>query len=341
MKKINILIIITILLVFVALIFNHYQKSGGEGKNEIYVVTASPKDMRLLFANKQIDGALVHYPISADLVLNYNASYLLQSSEIWPNHPCCLLSTNMNDEDVIRALVWANLKAIEFINAPENESKVINYAVDFSGSDEEVIKDSLKHIKYVGYPNEEDVKKYYYKLKEASFFQKSLKEIGYENEEDFFSDLFNRAYYDFLEKNPNWKPNFIDKTVRLGYFPADLHHLPGYVALKEGYYNVFRKFDLTPFPQGLAVMEAYQKNLIDASYIGVPPLLLKQINSNIPVTIIGGANKEGSALVVKKDIESLEDLRGKTIAILGLGTMPDFLLRTVAEKAGLEFVLKK
>ena len=339
MKKITTITIGIILLIFVALILNTYQKSNDE--SEMYVVTMTAANMRPQFTAGNIDGALVHEPVAADLVFNYNASYLIQTSEIWPNHPCCLLSTNMKDDEAVQALVWAHLKATEFINDQNNEEKVINYATDFTGLGEKVVREAMKNLRYAEYPNEKEIKNYYYKLSEAGLFKKSLTELGYENDEDFFSELFNGSYYDYIKKNPEWEPGFIDKTVRLGYFSANLHHLAAYVALKEGYYAVFQKVELVSFPQGHAAMDAYLSNLIDASYIGVPPLLLKRINTNTPVTIIGGANEEGSALIVKNDIKSLKDLRGKTVAILGLGTMPDFLLRLVAEKAELEFKLKK
>ena len=343
MKRMDLLIIGIILLVCLTFVLNTYQKAGVG--NEIYIVTMSPANMREQFLAGNIDGFIAWEPFNADLVLNKNASYLVQSSEIWPNHPCCILSTKNEDKELIKALVWTHVKATEFINNESNKENVITYATEFTGMDEEVVKEALKHINFIEYPNEEEFKFYYHKLKESEFLKKTPEELGYGNLDEFLDDFLVRTYYDEvknkLAENSSWKPDFINKSVRLGYLTADLHQLSYYVALKEGFYSVFKDIEFFQFKNGPAVMNAYRANLIDAAYLGGAPATLKRINEDIHIKIIAGVNEVGSAIVVKEGIHSLKDLKGRTLATPGFGTVQDFILRMAAESVGLNVTLKK
>ena len=99
---------------------------------------------------------------------------------------------------------------------------------------------------------------------------------------------------------------------------------------------------MPPYANGPAVMEAFKNGDIDVSYLGGAPATLKRINDDTTIHVIAGANNIGSAIVVGKDsgIDSIDDLAGKTIAIPGFGTVQDFIVRIVAENAGLEVQLR-
>jgi NitT/TauT family transport system substrate-binding protein len=347
MKKKNIVYILVILLflAFFSVVINEKDENDNdnENDNDLYAVVVKAPMMKEQFTLGNIDGCLIHHPTAAEIVAGDNsASYLVHSSELWPNHSCCILTSKTKDDDVNMALTWAHVKATEFINDKKNRDKVIEYAQDFTGLDEDIIKESIEHILYVEYPNRKGIEEFYSKLENEDFFVKKIEELGYETEEIFFNDLFERKYYDYVKENPSWKPEIIEKKVSIGYFSANLHHLAAHIAKEEGYYDsVFSNLEMISFSEGNKVMDAYKANLLDASYIGVPPVLTRRINENIEIKIIGGANEEGSALIVKNDIQSLDQLVGKRIGIIGLGTMPDFLLRMVAEKAKINFHLQK
>lgn len=343
MKKINILLISAILLFFVIVTIYIHQKNSET--NEIYVVTMTPPNMIQQFIAGNIDGFIAWEPFNAYAVLNENASYLIQSSEIWPNHPCCVLTVKTSDEDVIEGLLWAHIKATEFINNEDNKEKVVSYAENFTGMDEDVVKEALKHINYIEYPNEEEFKLYFYNLNQSGLLTKTPMELGYNNNEEFLdSFLVNSSYNEVkekIERNPDWKPEFINKDIKVGYLTSDLHQLALYIGMKEGFYNIFKDVKFIQFQNGVEVMNAYRAGLIDAAYLGGAPATLNRINENIPIKIIAGANEIGSAIVVKKDITSLNDLKGKVIAIPGFGTVQDFLLRMAAGSVGLNVTLKK
>jgi len=50
-------------------------------------------------------------------------------------HPSCVLaiSEDLKDEDMIKALVWAEVKGTRFINNPVNREIVLEYGQEFSG----------------------------------------------------------------------------------------------------------------------------------------------------------------------------------------------------------------
>jgi len=346
MKRALATLLILTLLVASGCIFPAERETG-----VIYVTQMSPADMREQIEIGTIDGFIAWEPFNADAVVNGNGEYLLQSGDIWTNHPCCIFAIsdaaiNEWDEDTILALVWAHVKATEFINDANNRNATIQYAIEFTGKDAATIREAMQHINFVQYPDEEEIKIYYHKLNESGILKNHPSDLGYANEDVFFQDfLMGRYYQDVraqLDENPSWRPT-ASHTVRIGHLNADLHELAVYVAQEEGYYeavglssgdNLAIKGN---YMNGVAAMEAFKLGDIDACYLGAAPATLKRVNDDVKIHIVAGANEEGSAIVVDKSasINTIRDLEGKLIAIPGFGTVQDFLLRMAVEDAGL------
>ncbi len=315
--------------------------SGCAEEESVKLVKLSPPDMLEQIKIGKIDAFIAWEPFPSKAAKS-GQKILMSSGDIWKNHPCCVVAYKVGkaDEKMLEALVWAHVKATRFINDEKNWDKVVSYASQFTGLDEETVKMALRNIKYVEYPDEKEFRHYYEFLKEAAILKKSIKELGYESEDEFFEKFLRRDIYERvvtkLEENPNYVPEKAGK-IRLGYITADLHHLALYVALKEGYLDrVFEDVDLKQYPNGVAIMEAFKLGELDAAYLGGAPATLKRINDEIEISIIAGVNNEGSALVVKKEINSPKDLAGKTVAIPGFGTVQDFLMRKVLKEGGLK-----
>ncbi len=307
---------------------------------KVKVVTMSPRDMVEQLKLGEIDAFIAWEPFVSEAVVNGYGKIVATSADIWPNHPCCVVATANKDEELVTAIVWAHVKATRFINDPENREKVIQYAMEFTGKGREVVEEALSRIKYVEYPDEEEFLKYYENLKKGGYLKKDVKELGYESEDEFFHDFLYKDIYSYvasrLAENESWMPETVDRAVRMGYLTADLHQLAFYVALKEGYYEqVGLKVEPKEFANGVMEMEGFKNGEIDAGYLGSAPATLKRVNDDIRISIIAGANSEGSAIVAK-DVKSVAELAGKKVAIPGFGTVQDFLLRMVVEKAGLE-----
>lgn len=129
------------------------------------------------------------------------------------------------------------------------------------------------------------------------------------------------------------------EEIRIGYFP-NMTHIATIVALEEGYYAKELGDDVeiktSTFSDGSSFMEAMSTDAIDYGTVGPTPALNTYLK-NPQHEIIAGAVNGGAVLVVRADadIDSVEDLKGKKIAIPTFGSTQDVGLRKTLEKAGL------
>ncbi|WP_354146591.1 ABC transporter substrate-binding protein [Arthrobacter sp. 754] len=118
--------------------------------------------------------------------------------------------------------------------------------------------------------------------------------------------------------------------LKLGYF-GNLTHAPALVGLKQGILarNLgSTKLSTETFNAGPAAIEALNAGAIDATYIGPNPAINSFVKSRgESISVIAGAAAGGAQLVVKPDITSAADLRGKTLASPQLGGTQDVALR--------------
>jgi len=133
------------------------------------------------------------------------------------------------------------------------------------------------------------------------------------------------------------------KMVRLAYLQSDLHHLPAFVALEKGFYQQEGiEVEVSGiFKAGPELMSAFAAGSLDVGYVGLSPATVAVANKTAQVKIIAQVNKNGSAIVVRKDdpFQKLADLKGKLIAIPGHSTIQDFLLRKALSDFGLNDIM--
>ncbi len=307
------------------------------GQN-VKVVKMSPRDMVEQLKLGEIDAFVAWEPFVSEAVVKGYGKVIATSHDIWPNHPCCVVAARKGvNESVLVAVVWAHVRATRLVN--EGSEKIIDYAVEFTGKSREVVVEAMKRIKFVEFPDEEQFRRYYERLKASGYLTRSLADLGYESEEDFFDDFLYRKAYDYvkakLDADPNWKPEPVNTTLRIAYLTADLHQLAFYVALKEGYFDeVGIKVKPKEYANGVEEMNGFKLNEVDVGYLGSAPATLKRINDDVKIRIIAGVNNEGSAIVAR-DASNLSELAGKKVAVPGFGTVQDFLLRMALEKYGI------
>lgn len=132
----------------------------------------------------------------------------------------------------------------------------------------------------------------------------------------------------------------VAKKIRIGYF-ANVTHATALVAVQrktfEKYFKADKtKVEFTVFNAGPAVIEAMKGGAIDVSYIGPNPAIAGHVSTNGSLLrIIAGATLNGAQLVVKSSINSIADLKGKTIATPQLGNTQDVAVRVYLKKQGL------
>ena len=89
------------------------------------------------------------------------------------------------------------------------------------------------------------------------------------------------------------------------------------------------------FNAGPAAIEALNAGAIDATYIGPNPAINSFVKSKgESISIIAGAASGGAQLVVKPEIKTAADLKGKTLASPQLGGTQDVALRAWLGKQG-------
>ncbi|MBT2564969.1 ABC transporter substrate-binding protein [Arthrobacter sp. ISL-85] len=118
--------------------------------------------------------------------------------------------------------------------------------------------------------------------------------------------------------------------LKLGYF-GNVTHAPALVGVSKGFIADelgSTKLSTQVFNAGPAAIEALNAGAIDATYIGPNPAINSFVKSQgESVNIIAGAAAGGAQLVVKPEISSAADLKGKTLASPQLGGTQDVALR--------------
>lgn len=128
-------------------------------------------------------------------------------------------------------------------------------------------------------------------------------------------------------------------TVNLGIF-KNVTHAAGYVALEQGYFqqqfgdNV--KINVQAFDNGSDFSTALATNQIDIGYVGPGPSTNQYVKSK-NFRVISGSNNGGAVLVAgtASGINSVQDLKGKTVAIPTKGSTNEISLRLLLEQEGL------
>jgi NitT/TauT family transport system substrate-binding protein len=128
-------------------------------------------------------------------------------------------------------------------------------------------------------------------------------------------------------------------TVRLGYFP-NLTHAPALYGVDQGIFakelGSGVKIQPKTFNSGTQEAEAILSGAIDVGFIGPNPAINTFTKSNgAAIRIVSGVTSGGAGLVVKPEITSVAQLRGRKLATPGLGNTQDVALRYFLKKNGL------
>ena len=128
-------------------------------------------------------------------------------------------------------------------------------------------------------------------------------------------------------------------VVRIGFF-ANVTHAPALVAQQLRLFETFlgkdgTKVEYTAFNAGPAVIEAMKGGAIDISYIGPNPALAGYTSTGgTLLRVVSGVASGGASLVVKPNITSAIQLKGKTLATPQLGNTQDVALRAWLKEQG-------
>lgn len=151
---------------------------------QIKITVIKPPEMIGALRTNQIDAFIAWEPYPAQAISNNVGRILASSSEIWKDHPCCVLVAakqfaQANDEKMKRMLK-AHRKAVDFIR--DNPDEAVLIAIKHTGLDDQTAKLAIEKVKYVSDLNVEGLKEYvnslidmdYIKLNNVQTFVENL-----------------------------------------------------------------------------------------------------------------------------------------------------------------------
>ncbi|MBR8740204.1 ABC transporter substrate-binding protein [Nocardiopsis sp. MG754419] len=127
--------------------------------------------------------------------------------------------------------------------------------------------------------------------------------------------------------------------LTLGYFP-NITHAPALIGVENGIYEEALgdvAFDTQTFHNGPDAVNALFSGEVDAAFLGPNPAVNGWSQSEgEALHVIAGAATQGTGLVVRDHIETVEDLPGHTFSTPMLGGTQDVALRWFAQEQGWE-----
>ena len=123
--------------------------------------------------------------------------------------------------------------------------------------------------------------------------------------------------------------------LKLGYF-ANITHAPAIVGIQDGTFAKAlgsTKLTTSVFNAGPAATEALLSGAVDATFIGPGPTTNAYVQSKA-IKVIAGTAANGAALVVKPDITTAAQLKGKKLSTPQLANTQDIALRYWLKQQG-------
>ncbi len=129
---------------------------------ELFPGTVKPPDMPLSLQTGRIDGYFVWEPFVAKSVVGGYGKVLVESKDIWPGHPCCVIVAGgdfvQSHDSTVASVIRAHRKAVNFIATNPTEAKAI--ASKWTKLDPAIIENAFQRVKYTYSLNGDDVKRF-------------------------------------------------------------------------------------------------------------------------------------------------------------------------------------
>lgn len=343
-----------------------YLMSRPQKNDVVFYTTISPvSNMKGSLARGDIDGFISWEPFDSDAVVGKVGQVLEWSSDIMPNHPCCVVVASTDyigtelGRNVTVHFVKAHVEATRWMvtalsdNTSADYQLLLKLGTQFTGRNESVLKMALDHLKY-GYQMDaaftEGITSFTQMFIDSGVVgADKLQAGGYANVTDFVQKYTNKT---FLASENGIQPvdHYLnpDDPVRLGFLGSDLHQLAEWVAQNKtvggGSQSLLDKYGvkvtnatLTGYTSGPNEMSAFAAGDVDIGYLGCAPAVQAHLSAGVHTVIVAQANSEGSAIIVKAGsaINSIADLAGKTIAVPSTGSIQFSLLKIAVEDAGM------
>lgn len=132
-----------------------------------------------------------------------------------------------------------------------------------------------------------------------------------------------------------WQTTMLQQTVKVNVVVAQIEPSVTQIQLPVGFKKGFFRESMGAnvelqrrvYSSGTEIATAFRNDEIQIAYMGSVPAVLSYAQKP-NLKIIGGTNIGGTLLVAREGINSLQDLKGKTIAVPGRANFQDVILRS-------------
>ena len=124
--------------------------NAGLSDTTITIITIKPPEMTGVLASNQIDAFIAWEPYPSMAITKNTGKILINSSDIWQNHPCCVLVVSTHfmqgNPSKVNSLLQAHLKSINYIK--DNVMEAITIGMKYTGMDKKTVELALQNIQY-------------------------------------------------------------------------------------------------------------------------------------------------------------------------------------------------
>jgi len=129
---------------------------------DLFPGTIKPPDMPQSLQTGRISGYFVWEPFVAKSLTGGYGKALVESKDIWPGHPCCVIVARndfaLKNDNTVAAVIRAHKKAVNFIAGNPAEAKAV--AQKWTRLDAAVIDNAFTRVKYTYALSKDDVKRF-------------------------------------------------------------------------------------------------------------------------------------------------------------------------------------
>jgi len=148
--------------VLLRIALSQYGLSYANLSNGFPIVNIAPAVMPDLLNNDQFDAYVAWEPWAAAAVVKGYGKVVANSSQIWPEHPCCVLAIRQDflakNLDMVKKIVKAHINATRYILNAENHEDVVEIAKKWTGQNETIITQAIDNMKFFYQPDVQGVK---------------------------------------------------------------------------------------------------------------------------------------------------------------------------------------
>jgi len=127
-----------------------FLKKSGVSFDDIKIIILKPPEMIQALKQKNIDAFIAWEPYPSQAVADGICRALISSTDIWENHPCCVVIADeqflKNDPDKFLRIKEAHKNACIFIK--NNHKAAVDIGVKYTGMDVLIVEKAVSSIKY-------------------------------------------------------------------------------------------------------------------------------------------------------------------------------------------------